>query len=285
MPDPLYRALNARSSGCGSGAEACSRLGRGRTAEGRAALLEVADLGRVGAGVAVGDQTVLEGAVGDREAEQLAHALELVDRQLLHLVVGVLGLEALAERVALDRLGQDHGRRALVLDRRPVRRVDLAGLVAAARGVETLGDLRVGEQFRQLDEGGLGAEEVLADVGDVAGGVRLELRVRDLAQPAQQRTLGVQLEQLVPGVAPERLDDVPAGLRNCASSSWTTRKLARTGPSRRCRLQLMTKVRLSSCSRAASARAAVDSGSSISPSPRKAQTCELAVSLMERLAR
>ncbi|MGW4630838.1 carbamoyl phosphate synthase preATP-grasp domain-containing protein, partial [Streptomyces rubiginosohelvolus] len=26
----------------------------------------------------------------------------------------------------------------------------------------TLGDLRVGEQFRQLDEGGLGAEEVLA---------------------------------------------------------------------------------------------------------------------------
>src|SRR3954465_663724 len=40
--------------------------------------------------------------------------------------------------------------------------------------------------------------------------------------------------------------------RNWASSSWTTLPLPRTGPSRRCRLQLMTNTRLSSFSRAAS---------------------------------
>ena len=46
-----------------------------------------------------------------------------------------------------------------------------------------------------------------------------------------------------------------------------TLPLPRTGPSRRCRLQFTTKIRLSSPSRAAIERAAIDSGSSISPSP------------------
>ena len=48
--------------------------------------------------------------------------------------------------------------------------------------------------------------------------------------------------------------------------------LPRTGPSRRCRLQLMTKIRLSSFSRPAREIAPRDSGSSHSPSPRKHQT-------------
>ena len=51
--------------------------------------------------------------------------------------------------------------------------------------------------------------------------------------------------------------------------------LPRTGPSSRCRLQLMTKIRLSSCSREASVIAPSVSGSSHSPSPRNAQTCLL----------
>ena len=37
--------------------------------------------------------------------------------------------------------------------------------------------------------------------------------------------------------------------RKSDSSSWMILPLPRTGPSRRCRLQLMTKIRLSSCSR------------------------------------
>src|SRR3546814_2589747 len=48
---------------------------------------------------------------------------------------------------------------------------------------------------------------------------------------------------------------------------------------------LMTKVRLSRPSRLASASAAVDSGSSISPSPRNAHTWDAETSLMLRLVR
>ena len=60
--------------------------------------------------------------------------------------------------------------------------------------------------------------------------------------------------------------------RNAASSSWMILPLPRTGPSRRCRLQLMTNTRLSSFSRTGMVIAPIDSGSSISPSPRNAQT-------------
>ena len=63
--------------------------------------------------------------------------------------------------------------------------------------------------------------------------------------------------------------------RNAASSSWMIWPLPRTGPSSRCRLQLMTKIRLSSFSRDGSVMAPSASGSSVSPSPRNAQTFAL----------
>ena len=60
--------------------------------------------------------------------------------------------------------------------------------------------------------------------------------------------------------------------RKSASSSWMILPLPRTGPSRRCRLQFTTQIRLSRRSRPASAVAPIVSGSSISPSPRNAHT-------------
>ncbi len=197
--------------GLGQRGDRVQAAGRGGTAEGRAALLEVADLGGVGARVHVGHHTVDEPRVRDRQLEAVAHRLELVHRQLLHLVVGVLRGEALTEGVALHGLRQDHGRRALVGERGLVGGVDLAGLVAAAGEVEALEDLVVAQQLRHLDERRVLAEEVLADVGGVARLVRLHLRVGYLAQPAYQGAGGVEPEQLVPRRAPERLDDVPAG--------------------------------------------------------------------------
>ena len=71
--------------------------------------------------------------------------------------------------------------------------------------------------------------------------------------------------------------------RKIASSSWITLPLPRTGPSRRCRLQLTTKTRLSSCSRGASEMAPSDSGSSHlavaeeAPHPALAGVVDLAV--------
>ena len=59
----------------------------------------------------------------------------------------------------------------------------------------------------------------------------------------------------------------------------------RTGPSRRCRLQLMTKTRLSSFSRPATPIAPSDSTSSVSPSPRKAHTLRPSVCARPRSCR
>ena len=73
--------------------------------------------------------------------------------------------------------------------------------------------------------------------------------------------------------------------RNTPSSSWMIFPLPRTGPSSRCRLQLITNTRLFSFSRPASDMAPSDSGSSVSPSPRKHQTLRSEVSAMPRWCR
>ena len=56
--------------------------------------------------------------------------------------------------------------------------------------------------------------------------------------------------------------------RNVPSSSWMILPLPRTGPSKRCKLQLITNVKLSKPSREAKPIAPNDSGSSVSPSPK-----------------
>ena len=56
------------------------------------------------------------------------------------------------------------------------------------------------------------------------------------------------------------------------SSSWMILLFPRTGPSSRCKLQLITHTRLSRFSRAASASCPSVSGSSHSPSPTNAHT-------------
>ena len=62
----------------------------------------------------------------------------------------------------------------------------------------------------------------------------------------------------------------PAPL-NIPSSSWIIFPLPLTGPSSLCKLQLITKIKLSNFSLAANPIAPKDSGSSVSPSPRKHQ--------------
>jgi hypothetical protein len=59
---------------------------------------------------------------------------------------------------------------------------------------------------------------------------------------------------------------------NSDSSSWMIWPLPRTGPSSRCRLQLMTKVQIVELLARRQRQRAIDSGSSISPSPKTPQT-------------
>ncbi len=122
---------------------------------------------------------------------------------------GVSALEVLAQRVALDGLGQDHRRLALVLHRGVVGRIDLAVVVAAALEVPDLG---VGELLDQLLGAGVAAEEVVADVAAVIGLVGLVVTVGRGVHQVHQRAVAIGVQQGVPFAAPpHHLDDVPAG--------------------------------------------------------------------------
>jgi hypothetical protein len=148
--------------------------------------------------------------------------------------------------------------------------VDLALVVAAARQGPEVVVVEVGDEG---PEPGVGPEEALADLGAVDGGEPLELAVDHGVERVDQQPVDVAGQQVVPRPAPHDLEHPfqPAP-RNTPSSSWMILPLPRTGPSRRCRLQLTTQTRLSSRSRPASEMAPSVSGSSVSPSPTKHQT-------------
>ena len=63
------------------------------------------------------------------------------------------------------------------------------------------------------------------------------------------------LEQRIPIAAPDHLDTFHPAPRNAASSSWMIFPFPRTGPSSRCRLQLMTKISCPAARREASVNA------------------------------
>jgi hypothetical protein len=145
---------------------------------------------------------------------------------LLLLVGEVLSLAGLAHAVALDGLGQDHGRPAGMPHGVVIGRVHLVRVVAAAvQSPQVL----VGHACDHGLELGVLAEEMLADVGPVAGGVVLILAVDALLHALLQKPAGIAGNERVPVGSPDDLDDVPAraaehGLQLLAHSAiWTPR--------------------------------------------------------------
>ena len=211
LPEPCLSSAYISSPGSLSGLARTTRLGS-EPPSWRAALQHVLDLGGVlarveerrGAGPVVG---LVDVAVAHRQVEPVAELLEVVLRELLHLVGGVLALEGL-DRPALDGVRQDHGRLAGVLGGGVERGVHLAVVVAAAG---QLLDLLVAHVLDHLAQPRVGAEEVLADVGAVLDRVGLELAVRRGVHLVDQHAVDVAGEQLVPLAAPDHLDHVPAG--------------------------------------------------------------------------
>jgi hypothetical protein len=182
--------------------------GRDRPAEGLAALQQVLVQVGVLGGPVVGRVALLQGLVGDVDAEAVAEGVEGAADELLHLVGGVAGLELASQPAALDGLGDDHGGLALVGDRGLVGGMHLDQVVAAAVGGQ--GDqLLVVEPLDQAPQP-LGVEQVLADVGGVLGGQGLELAVGDGVELDHQLAGLVRGQQVVPATAPHDLDDVPA---------------------------------------------------------------------------
>ena len=153
------------------------------------------------ANAAVGDLVVQMQTIAQLHQLRLVHLLDLVRR--------VAAFDLGAERPALDRLAQQHGRctGTQVLGRRLVRRVELAIVVATARQVD---EIFVAEVRDELAQARVGAEEVVADVGAVLDAVALELSVDGGVQLIQQHAVLVVGQQFVPLAAEDDLDDVPA---------------------------------------------------------------------------
>src|SRR4029450_8388437 len=147
-----------------------------------------------------GGVALLQGLVGDVDAEAVAEGVEGAADELLHLVGGVAGLELAPQPAALDGLGDHHRGLALVLDRGLVGGVDLGQVVATAVGGQ--GDqLLVGQPVDQAPQP-LGVEQLVADVGGVLGGQGLELAVGGGVQLGHQLAGGVGGQQGGPGPAP-----------------------------------------------------------------------------------
>ena len=120
----------------------------------------------------------------------------------------VLRLAGAAHAVALDRLGQDHGRHALGVDGLVVGRIDLVRIVAAAVQAP---DVVVGQVGDELGRFRVLAEEMFARVLAAEGLAVLVFAVDRFHHQLAQHALGVAGEERVPVAAPAQLDRVPAG--------------------------------------------------------------------------
>ena len=149
----------------------------------------------------------LELLVGHRHLEAVAERLDGRGVHLLLLVGDVHRLAGGAQAIALDRLGEDHRRLALVRARRVIRRIDLVRVVAAAVEVP---DVLVGQARHQLAGFLVLAEELVARVGAAEGLVVLVFAVERFHHQVTQLAAGVARQQRIPVAAPQQLDHVPA---------------------------------------------------------------------------
>ncbi len=151
---------------------------------------------------------LIEQGVGHRNVEAIAKFAHGLGIELLQLMSRVLALTDLAHAVALDRLGQDHGRLAEVATGGRVRGVDLVRIMSAAIQAP---DIRVGHprhHFQRLREL---AEKVLAHEGAIVGLEVLILAVDCFLHQTQQPAILVACQQRIPIRAPDHLEHVPAG--------------------------------------------------------------------------
>src|SRR5262245_42466649 len=99
--------------------------------------------------------------VRERYAEAVAALHTFLFMSLLCRVRVVAAFAGLAKPVSLYGLGEDDAGRAFMFQRGLIGRVDLLRIVAAAR---QLGKLLIGEMLDELQQFGVFAEEMLADV-------------------------------------------------------------------------------------------------------------------------
>ena len=190
---------------------------RQRPAQRRAPLAQVVHLGRVvGRGCRTGS-AARELLVGDRELEAVAELAAAPPRSSFFCwCVMFWPSPDVAHAVALDRLGEDHRRLALVLDGRVVRGVDLARVVAAAvaaprsrSSVMILRPARAAPGTCRRSARARRRRRVTCTSGSRRRRTRSISRTQ---QPVARRPR----EQRIPARAPDHLDHVPAGAAEVA---------------------------------------------------------------------
>src|SRR5262249_41484159 len=107
-----------------------NRPDRELTAKLLSAIFQVADLWAVVRRLV--ERQVRDLPIRNRQAEALAEMLNRLDSHFLLLVGRVAALAGFAKPVALNRLGQNHGRRAAVLNGRLIGRINLYRVMATA---------------------------------------------------------------------------------------------------------------------------------------------------------
>ena len=141
--------------------------------------------------------------------QRVPEAFEVLQRQLLHLVGGVAPREVRPQGVALDRLGQDDRRLAVVVHRRLIGRIHL--VVVEAAPLELPPDVLVGPVRHHRPGARVLTEEVLPHIAAIVGAEGLVVAVGGLVHQVHQGAVVIYLDQRVPPSAPDDLDDVPAG--------------------------------------------------------------------------
>ena len=149
---------------------------------------------------------LLELIVGYWQRKAIAHVADRLHRHLLLLMGDVLRFARHAHAVALDGLGQDDRRLALVMGCRVVGGIDLVRIEAAAIEPPDVVIRPVGHHGLQLRR----VEKVLADVRAILALERLVFAVDAFHHPAHEDACLVAREEGVPARAPHHLDDVPA---------------------------------------------------------------------------
>ncbi len=219
------------------------------SAEFLAALAQVRNLGRV-VGWTI-ERQLLDFFVRQRNTEARTKRLQLFFVQLLLLVRDVLAFAAFTESVTFNGAGEDDSRLALVLDRSLVRRVNLQRIVSAETADVATGRRCSASPVRAVAD--TCRRSVDADKRRIRRHTSAIRRPRiSLMRWTSRPSLSLARigSQSEPQMTLITFHPAP---RKAASSSWMMLPLPRTGPSSRCRLQLMTKMRLSRRSRATQA--------------------------------
>ena len=146
--------------------------------------------------------------VGNRDIEAVAEGTQRLHVQFLLLVRRVLRLAGRAHAITLDRLGQNHGGLAGVLDRRRVGRVNLVRIVSAPVKAPDIG---IGHRRDHILQFRIFAEEGLTRVRAALGLEILVFAIDALFHALAQDALAVHRQQRIPVRAPDHFQHVPAG--------------------------------------------------------------------------